>query len=200
MTIFPQEFYSKKIWQQLLFGILFGILNRSTTWFFTEFIKTPLFMDCVWTCTASFFGGICGFTCALIYHGSWCIIQLIKYGTVYLDFLFSICSLSLVFIVRKFCKKQLSLWSLIFIIFLLTIVISIEGGVLVSLLYNSDKFILSHNVDVVLSDIFYNTAHILFASVITRIPINFIDKTIAVILAFFIALGINGILNKKRIK
>lgn len=200
MTIFPQEFYSKKIWVQLLIGIIFGLLNRSTTWFFTEVIKTPLFMDCIWTCAASFLGGICGFTCSLIYHGSWCLIQLIKYGTVYLDFLFSICSLTLVFIVRKFCKKHISVWSLIFIIFLLTIAISIEGGILVSLLYNSDKFILSHNVDVALSDIFHNTANILVAAIITRIPINFIDKTIAVIVAFLIILGLNAIFNKKRIK
>ncbi len=187
MKLLPKKFVPQVLWLQIVLGIGFGLLNRLTAYLFTELIHTPLFMDCIWTIAASFFGGVCGLICAFVYHVSWCIIQLVQYGTIYLDFLFAICSVSLVLVVRLFCRKELNIWSLIFMTFLLVIVISVEGGILVSLLYNSKLFILSHSVDSMLSEVFRNAFSIFSAAIITRIPINFIDKTIAMVIGYSVA-------------
>ncbi|MBQ6027972.1 MAG: hypothetical protein IJL24_00385, partial [Treponema sp.] len=57
--------YSLK-WQ-LSLGIVFALLNIAVN-YLQNFNPVPLYMDTIFTISASFFGGVCGVISALLYH------------------------------------------------------------------------------------------------------------------------------------
>ncbi len=179
---------------QIVYGVIAGFLNYWTASFFTQTLKIPLFFDCIWTISASFLGLWSGLICAGVYHVCWCTVQLIQYGTIYYDFLFSICSVTLVLIVRSFCLTRFRFFDLLVLEMLSVLSISIEGGIIASLLYNSEHFIFSHPVDMSFRDVIMNNATILLSAIISRLVVNMIDKCIAVAVGFFLALSVKRLL------
>ena len=88
------------IWFQLILGLLCGLLNMFGSKL-AEGLSLPIFNDTLFTVLASFFGWTAGITSALGYHILFCLF--IQKG--FSGFLFVICSLSMVLIVRLYIKN-----------------------------------------------------------------------------------------------
>ena len=89
------------IWFQLILGLLCGLLNMFGSKL-AEGLSLPIFNDTLFTVLASFFGWTAGITSALGYHILFCLF--IQKG--FSGFLFVICSLSMVLIVRLYIKNK----------------------------------------------------------------------------------------------
>ena len=89
------------IWFQLVLGIICGFLNMFGSKM-AEGLSLPIFNDTLFTVLASFFGWTAGITSALGYYILFCLF--IQNG--FSGFLFVICSLSMVLIVRFYIKNK----------------------------------------------------------------------------------------------
>ncbi len=187
--LLPQTFERRNVFIQLLLGIVFGSLEKCTSVFFWDFLKAPLFMDCIWTAGGSFYGLWCGVSSSIVFHGINVACLFFKKQVFPLEIIFLICSFSVVAIIRFFCRKEVNFQNLVKSIVVSTIVISIEGAIIVNVLYEISSF---SSMSVV--DSFENEYGNKFVSLISsmgiRLFVNLLDKTIAVESGFFIAYGI----------
>ena len=63
----PDIQFKKTLLVQVLLGIGFGLLNH-LVYFLQSFNPVPLYMDTLFTVTASFFGAVSGVIAAALYH------------------------------------------------------------------------------------------------------------------------------------
>lgn len=122
--------YSLK-WQ-LPLGIVFALLNIAVN-YLQNFNPVPLYMDTIFTISASFFGGVCGIISALLYH----ITTTVIYAKVPLwSLVWAICSLTIVLIIRVYIKiqKKIEITDLILLVFLISLIVSVEGATIFTFL------------------------------------------------------------------
>ena len=153
-----------------------------------EGLSLPIFNDTLFTVLASFFGWTAGITSALGYHILFCLF--IQKG--FSGFLFVICSLSMVLIVRLYIKNKetLSLMDFVFMIFISALVISFEGGLIFVFVFNQFDFKETVEVNKITYILIRQQIPLLISSWLSRIPVNLLDKTLAVLAGGYGAIGL----------
>ena len=103
---------------QILLGLAFGLMNLCPHYFNSHF-QLPLYMDTIFTVTASFFSLTAGLVCAAVFH----IVSVFSYHFSPYSLFWSICSFSIVFIIRFYVsrKEKIGLIDIVFLIFLIYI-------------------------------------------------------------------------------
>lgn len=168
--------YSLK-WQIPL-GIIFACLNIGVN-YLQNFNPVPLYMDTIFTISASFFGGICGIISGLLYH----ITTTIIYSKVPLwSLVWAICSLTIVLIIRVYIKirKKIEIPDLILLVFLISLIVSIEGATIFTVLnvftgYNEDS-----QVKFMYALLSSNSISVFISAWLPRVPVNILDKAISI--------------------
>lgn len=175
------------IWFQLVLGIICGFLNMFGSKM-AEGLALPIFNDTLFTVLASFFGWTAGITSALGYHILFCLF--IQNG--FSGFFFVICSLSMVLIVRFYIKNKetISLMDFIFMIFISALVISFEGGLIFVFVFTQFDFKETVEVNKITYILIRQQIPLLISSWLSRIPINLLDKTLAVLAGGYGAIGL----------
>lgn len=156
---------------QIPLGILFGLLNHGV-YFLQSFNPVPLYMDTLFTVTASFFGPVSGVLAAVLYH----ILYLFIYPNVALSSLvWSICSLSIV------------------------LIISLEGAIIFTILNSWTDFIEDLQIKFMYALLNSNSFSVFVSALLPRVPVNILDKAICTLLGWFSFLGLQKLftLSKK---
>ena len=167
------------IFKQILLGLLCAALNYGIK-FLSVKLEIPLFMDSIFTIFASFFGWTSGFLCALLFHLAACAPAFEISGL-----LFTVCSFSIVVIVRVFFKKaaKTTFAEFLAVYLIIAFVISLEGAVISTFAIS----VFDYKDDVALKDItlalMRQKTPLLLSSFLARLPVNLVDKAIAVIVA-----------------
>lgn len=185
---FPK--YSVK--SQIFLGLAFGVLNFFFSVLCTQILHIPLFMDMVFVFAASFFGLPCGIIASVIHY----LLNTIIYMDYSSRFLYVICCITGTLLTRwLLCKKENYNWIRIFLlIFVSTVIISMEGSLIYYFFFIEDS---NYVEDTTILFITYNLVAqnigLQISAFFARLPVNLIDKTIAVLGG----LGIYALLHKK---
>ncbi|MDD5928667.1 MAG: hypothetical protein PUC37_02580 [Spirochaetales bacterium] len=182
--------YSLK-WQIPL-GIIFACLNIGVN-YLQNFNPVPLYMDTIFTISASFFGGICGIISGLLYH----ITTTIIYSKVPLwSLVWAICSLTIVLIIRVYIKirKKIEIPDLILLVFLISLIVSIEGATIFTVLnvftgYNEDS-----QVKFMYALLSSNSISVFISAWLPRVPVNILDKAISICIGWLSFKGIKKLI------
>lgn len=182
--------YSLK-WQIPL-GIIFACLNIGVN-YLQNFNPVPLYMDTIFTISASFFGGICGIISGLLYH----ITTTIIYSKVPLwSLVWAICSLTIVLIIRVYIKirKKIEIPDLILLVFLISLIVSIEGATIFTVLnvftgYNEDS-----QVKFMYALLSSNSISVFISAWLPRVPVNILDKAISISIGWLSFKGIKKLI------
>ncbi len=214
---------SLPIWQQIVLGLVLGILNNLFNIFIINF-HIPLFLDEIFIFAASLFGWCSGFCSVFAFH---IICSYMSYalfwsgGISFFSFeslkafigdmvgnngyLFIICSITVVVVVRLYfkAKERRTPAHLLFVGLLLALLISIEGGLVFCFYYYTTSFNERNALGDIEMLLLRHHLPLPMAAILSRIPVNLIDKLIAAfagfLLAFTIKLGTDR-LNAGRIE
>ena len=193
---------TRNISAQCAIGLAAGVLNLL---FCSAAItlKLPLFMDTLFTVTASCFGWACGIVAAVSFH----IIKFAVHGQAsprYLqNMVFFLCSLTVVICVRLMLFRKSADGTaerggskplrLLILGIVLVLAISFEGGLFYAAIISRTKHILeNHAVNMLLYPLMTQNVPIPASSTLISIPVNLVDKTIAV----FGGYGVYALLRK----
>lgn len=171
---------------QVFLGLTFGLFNLFVNSIAVEIIKIPFYMDTIFTVAAGFLSLPCGLICAVTYHMAEVII---KYGSLVPSW-FGLCSVMVAVISWLFARKEkeFSLLRLLLLAVLLIIIISTEGGIIYDAFYATrDDFVEDQANNLFTFSLIMNKIPLLWSSIISRIPVSIVDKTVAVFGGFFIA-------------
>lgn len=190
--------YSIKL--QLLLGIILGILNYGVNCLQEAFNPVPLYMDTLFTVTASFLGVFSGTICAAMYHILCCILKNRELSSL----CWSICSFSIVLIIRLFIryhnkniKRKPEFLEMLFLIFVIVIVISLEGAIIFTILQAVVKYREDSQVRQMYLLLIRNNIPVFVSAFLPRLPVNILDKGICVTLGYFCFRWIEKLTEKK---
>lgn len=180
---------------QVILGIVCGFLNGVSN--LQPLWKFPLYNDTIFTILASFFGWISGIVSAITFHTLVPLIPIFKTDG-YLVFFFVFCSLSIVAIVQLYQRKKdrLLFIDLFILIFIITMVISLEGAFIFNVLYKLFEYQEPIESKKITYLMLQQQIPLLLSAWFARVPVNLVDKTIAVCAGYFGALGLDKLLNK----
>lgn len=185
--VFPK--YSIKF--QIILGIVFGLLNFLFSVLCTQILQIPLFMDMIFVYAGSFIGLPCGIIVGLIHN----LLVTIVFEKNILHLLYVICCITGTILTRISIRHENFNWIRLFLlIFVSTVLISFEGSLIYYLFFSEnlnykEEFeilfitysLVTHNIGIQLS------------AFLARLPVNLIDKTIAVLAGFWIYAGLRKI-------
>lgn len=186
MNAFNYSFKKSPMTVQIIHGIFFGLLNLLINSIAVGILKIPFYMDTIFTVAAGFISLPCGLICAIVYHLSEVII---KYQTMVPSW-FGLCSVTVAVISWLFARKEkeFSILKLMFLSILLIILISAEGGIIYDVFYASKSDYVEDQANNLFTfSLIMNKIPLLWSSIISRIPVSIVDKTVAVFGGFFIA-------------
>ena len=187
----PNDF-SYPLLTQLFLGFIFGFLNHAV-YFLQSFNPVPLYMDTLFTVAASFFGAVSGVIAAALYH----ILYLLFYQNVAASSLvWMICSLTIVLIIRLYIKirKRVEFPDIILLIFLIALIISVEGAVIFTVLNACTNFTEDSQIKFMYALLNSNNVSVFVSALLPRVPVNILDKAICVLLGWFSFKGVRKIL------
>lgn len=178
---------------QIVLGLICGCLNG--LFVFESVGNFPLYNDTIFTVLASFFGWVSGITSAVTYH-LWGRFIMSKGDTEPLAILFVLCSLSIVVIVQLYQRKKEKLLfiDLLILIFIITMVISLEGAFIFTVLYRLFEYQEPIESKKITYLMLQQQIPLLLSAWFARVPVNLVDKTLAVCLGYFGALGLDKFL------
>ncbi len=185
MLTISQNLLFKKypLWFECVSGLLFGGLNFILSIFFRNMDST-FFMDTIFTVTASFVGWWSGILSVL----SFALISVLT-STVearLVNFLFGITVLSMVFIIRLVYhkKERVSMISLLYVYVLSVFFISFFGAIVAIFAFSRFEYLDLNNLRYI--TLLFSKQHIspLLSAFLARLPVNGIDKLIAVMVGF----------------
>lgn len=181
----------------MLLGAVCGALNFGAT-MLAQLLGIPLFSDTIFTVTASCFGSLSGIVAGFVYH---LVVVIYAYGTNFYahpaDMAFFVCSLTIVLSVRILLGKKwrVTVLSLLVLAMVLALVISAEGGLLYTLLFSFDAYhkgIDNQAVSTLIYVFLTQQVPILASATLARIPVNLVDKLIAVFAGWYLAVALNA--------
>ncbi|MBR6342203.1 MAG: hypothetical protein IKR64_09885 [Treponema sp.] len=189
--------YKKPLLIQILLGVVFGLLNHGV-YFLQSFNPVPLYMDTLFTVTASFFGAVSGVIAGALYH----ILYLFIYTDVALSSLaWMICSLTIVLIIRLYIKirKRVEFPDIILLIFLIALIISLEGAIIFTILNAVTAFVEDSQIKFMYALLNSNSFSTFVSALLPRVPVNILDKAICVLLGWYSYRGVQKLftLSKK---
>lgn len=193
-SIFEQTIFKEKysILFQIFFGIFCGFLNRLTA--FIDRTSIPLYLDTIFTVAASFFGYIAGFFSIIFFHVF--SFFLCRTELQISTLLFSICSVTIVFAVRLTLNKftKIPILKILFLSLLITPIISIEGGIIYTFIFEKFNYIESQQIKYLTFALLRQNISVIVSSIFVRIPINLIDKTFSIFVGYFFAIFVNKLI------
>jgi len=176
---------------QIIIGLVCAALNLGIHFLQNTFNPLPLYMDTVFTITAAFFGGICGILCAAASH----ILYKIAYNFDTITLFWSICSFTVVLIVRLYLKKRdtIELPDILLLIFIITLAISVEGAAIFTFMHAISEYTEDSQVRLIYRLLERNNFPIFISALLPRVPVNILDKGISVCLGYFCFKGIKSL-------
>lgn len=179
-----------------LFQIVLGLVCGGLTFlasFFQQLALIPLYLDTIFTSTASFFGLFSGLVSAIFYHA----LCIFLWKQNFTNFIWVLCSITLVFIIRLYIRKKTKIFpmDIINLIFLNAVIISIEGALIFTILhilvnYNEDSSVRTMYLMLVRSNI-----SLFESALLPRIPVNILDKGLSIAGGYFSFIGIKKLCN-----
>lgn len=169
---------------QIMQGLLCGALNIAL-YRLCVALKLPFFLDTLFTVTASMFGVVSGVIAALLYHSVGAVLS----GDM-LGFLFVICSLSAIVVVRIFVRNygELDVMQVLQLAMIIALVISVEGSLVFTYIFS--RF--GYSEDAITGTLSYllvkSRLPLLLSAFLARIPVNLLDKAVCVFGGWGIAL------------
>ena len=177
---------------QLIFGLVFAALNfvLKTVQYYSPI---PLYLDTVFTITASFFGALCGTVCSVIFHT---MVAIHVHNPA--NFFWVFCSLTIVLIIRVYLKKreQISVFGMVFLIIIVSVIIGFEGSVLFVILNTVVQYKDDSPARIMYHILMRSNFPIFVSAFLPRIPMNILDKTISFPLGYAAFLWIKKIRGK----
>ena len=179
-------------------GIVAGFLNIALSLAAIK-LHVPLFMDTLFTVTASCFGWTCGIVAAVSLHT----LSFVVHGFMLQNLTFFFCSLTMVVCVRLmlFRKNALNTMEhggskplrLLILAIVLALVISLEGGLFYYALISLTKYNIGNQaVNMLIYTFVTQNVPMLISATLARFPVNLVDKAAAV----FGGYGIFALLQK----
>lgn len=189
MKTFTYTFRKTPLVFQIIFGVACGYMNLTINGIAGGIIKIPFYLDTIFTVAAGLISLPCGITCALSYNFCDTIIK----NHSFLPSWFIICSISVAVISWLFSRNEseMTLLKIMSLAVILILVISIEGGLIYDLIYADSDYIEDTANNIFTFSLLMNRIPLLWASILSRIPINIIDKTIAAFAGYFVAKEVN---------
>ena len=194
---FPK--FSIKI--QLILSLIFIPLNFAASYLCSHILQLPLFMDMIFIFAASFFGIFCGLFTSAGYYFLWTLAM--HYSFIHM--LYVICCITGTLLVwlfvtrRKTYEEYSALWiRLALIFFISTVLISLEGSFIYS------NFILGRTSPPEITTVMFLTYTLVMQNLgvqlsafLARLPVNLLDKAIAVFGGFGIYLILRKLIDKR---
>lgn len=182
------------IFFQILLGVIFGLMNLAPHYLNSHF-QLPLYMDTIFTVTAAFFSLTAGLVCAAVFH----IVSVFIYNFSPYSLFWLICSFSIVFIIRVYIlrHKKIGLIDIVFLIFLISLIISFEGATIFTVMNILANYKETSQVRFMYSLLKSANLPIFVSAFLPRIPANIVDKAIAITLGWLCYKGICRIFPKK---
>jgi len=185
MLTISQKLLFKKypLWFECVSGLLFGGLNFILSIFFRN-MNSTFFMDTIFTVTASFVGWWSGILSVL----SFALISVLTSTEEarLVNFFFGITVLSMVFIIRLVYhkKERVSMISLLYVYVLSVFFISFFGAIVAIFAFSRFEYLDLNNLRYI--TLLFSKQHIspLLSAFLARLPVNGIDKLIAVMVGF----------------
>lgn len=176
---------------KIIIGLVCALLNLALC-SIQDYYPIPLFMDTVFTVTASLFGSLAGVIAAFLFH----FLSMLVHSNPPSDLTWSICSLTVVLIVRLYIRKRnikqtaLDFFDILLLLIIIAIIISIEGAIIFTILralveYRETAQVRSFYLYLLRFDI-----PVFLSAFIPRIPVNLLDKGICVTLGVLIYKGL----------
>jgi hypothetical protein len=180
---------------QVILGIVCGLLNGVSN--LQPLWKFPLYNDTIFTVLASFFGWVSGIVSAFTFHTIVPLIPIFETEG-YLVFFFVFCSLSMVAIVQLYQRKKdrLLFIDLFILIFIITMVISLEGAFIFNILYKLFEYQEPIESKKITYLMLQQQIPLFLSAWFARVPVNLVDKTLAVCVGYYGALGLDKVLYK----
>jgi len=194
-------FTRRTVFFQLVAGVLAGFLNYV---FSSSMLKLgiPLFMDTIFTAAASCFGLLCGILAAISSHIVSFVIAGFSFPEDASNMVFVFCSLTVVLGMRilihlsekrEFSVSPLHLFALGI---MMALVISIEGAFFYVLLLKYSEYVIDNKaVSTLIYTLITQKVSLIASSTLARIPVNMVDKLIAVFAGWYLAKLVNKLAN-----
>ena len=187
---------------QIILSLVFIPLNFGISYLCSQVLQLPLFMDMIFVFAASFFGLFCGVLTSLGYYVLWTLVM--HYSFIHM--LYVICCLTgtlltWIFVTRrKDYEESLSLWiRLVLLFFVSTVIISLEGSFIYSF------FIIGTDSPPEITTVMFLTYTLVMQNLgvqlsafLARLPVNLLDKAIAVFGGFGVYICVNRIYRRIR--
>ncbi|MDE6349507.1 MAG: hypothetical protein K2K67_00700, partial [Treponemataceae bacterium] len=169
---------------QCALGIIAGILNIALSLAAIR-LHVPLFMDTLFTVTASCFGWTCGIVAAASLH----ILSFIVYGYISQNLTFFFCSLTVVAGVRLMLFRKSAANAeerggskplrLLILAIVLALVISLEGGLFYYALISLTKYNIGNQaVNMLIYTFVTQNVPMLISATLARFPVNLVEKAV----------------------
>jgi len=174
------EFRKYSIKWQILFALVFIVLNFLVSYLSGQVLHLPLFMDMIFVYSAAFVGVPCGIITAILFSVA---------GAVFLQHdmmysLYAVCTVTGVFLTWLLItrKEEFSWIRVALLIFLSSVIISLEGALIYALFF-TEKGGPNENTSVVFLTytLIMQNIGLYLSSFLARLPINLFDKAIAVL-------------------
>lgn len=180
LMTFPK--FSIKI--QIILSLIFIPLNFAISYLCSQVLQLPLFMDMVFIFAASFFGIFCGLFTSLGYYIIWTLAM--QYSFIHM--LYVICCITGTFLTwlfvtrRKTYEEFSALWiRMALMFFVSTVLISLEGSFIYSVFISgTDSPPEITTVMFLTYTLIMQNLGVQLSAFLARLPVNLLDKAIAV--------------------
>ena len=155
------------------------------------FNPVPLYADTLFTITAAFFGPLCGCITAFLFHTLCTIAHSFPYTTLY----WTVCSLTLVLIIRLYIKKRpvLEIFDMVFLVLISALAMSFEGACVFTIIHIPHAYTEDSQVRLVYA-LLSKSLPVFFAALLPRVPVNILDKAISIPLGYFCFIGVKKLI------
>ena len=176
---------------QIIIGLVCALLNLALC-SIQDYYPIPLFMDTVFTVTASLFGSLAGVIAAFLFH----FLSMLVHSNPPSDLTWSICSLTVVLIVRLYIRKRnikqtaLDFFDILLLLIIIAIIISIEGAIIFTILRALVEYRETAQVRTFYLYLLRFDIPVFLSAFIPRIPVNLLDKGICVTIGLFCYKGL----------
>ena len=168
---------------QIVTGLVCALLNLGLC-LLLSFCPIPLFMDTVFTVTASLFGSVSGIISAFLFH----FLSMLVHSNPISDLVWSVCSFTIVLIVRLYIRKRnirqtaIDFFDILLLLIAIAIIISVEGAIIFTILRALTQYKETAQVRTFYLFLLRFNVPVFLSAFIPRVPVNLLDKGICVTL------------------
>ena len=177
------------LWFELVAGLVFGFLNSTFSTFFGN-IGSPIFMDTIFAVTSAFVGWWCGIVSVIVFAAMSAIKS--PEGLKFVSALFVLAVFAMILIIRIVYRKRerISIISLFYVYVLCVVFVSIIGAVISTYAFNHFEYPDFYSVRYITMVFTRQQIPLIVSSFLSRLPVNALDKLIAVFVGYGLYLGI----------